>query len=228
MMVYSFGMPSKDGLHLMSTTYPQSDLVESDEELKAWWDEIRTVGHGDKKDEAWWPQLKTQNDLIQIVSTIMWVASGHHSAVNFGQYDFAGYFPNRPTIARTKMPNEDPTDEEWQSFIKRPEDALLKCFPSQIQATKVMTILDVLSSHSPEEEYIGENIEAAWEAEPTIKTAFEEFRAKLNELEGIIDSRNTDPKLMNRSGAGLVPYQLLKPSSGSGVTGRGVPNSISI
>lgn len=208
--------------------YPQSNLVESDEELKAWWEEIRTVGHGDKKDEPWWPQLKTQDDLIGIVSTIMWVSSGHHSAVNFGQYDFAGYFPNRPTIARTKMPNEDPTDEEWQSFIKRPEDALLKCFPSQIQATKVMTILDVLSSHSPEEEYIGENIEAAWEAEPTIKTAFEEFRAKLNELEGIIDSRNTDPKLMNRSGAGLVPYQLLKPSSGSGVTGRGVPNSISI
>ncbi|GJZ02391.1 linoleate 13S-lipoxygenase 2-1, chloroplastic-like protein, partial [Tanacetum coccineum] len=27
--------------------------------------------------------------------------------INFGQYDFTGYFPNRPTIAGTKMPNED-------------------------------------------------------------------------------------------------------------------------
>ncbi|KAJ0671342.1 putative linoleate 13S-lipoxygenase [Helianthus annuus] len=208
--------------------YPQANLVESDEELQAWWNEIRTVGHGDKKDEPWWPQLKTQDDLIGIVSTILWVTSGQHSAVNFGQYDFAGYFPNRPTISRTKMPNEDPTDEEWQSFIKRPEDALLKCFPSQIQATKVMAILDVLSSHSPDEEYIGGNIEAAWEAEPAIKAAFEEFRGRLNELEAIIDSRNTDPNLKNRSGAGLVPYQLLKPYSEKGVTGRGVPNSISI
>ncbi|MFS8005707.1 putative linoleate 13S-lipoxygenase [Helianthus anomalus] len=208
--------------------YPQANLVESDEELQAWWNEIRTVGHGDKKDEPWWPQLKTQDDLIGIVSTILWVTSGQHSAVNFGQYDFAGYFPNRPTISRTKMPNEDPTDEEWQSFIKRPEDALLKCFPSQIQATKVMAILDVLSSHSPDEEYIGGNIEAAWEAEPAIKAAFEEFRGRLNELEAIIDSRNTDPTLKNRSGAGLVPYQLLKPYSEKGVTGRGVPNSISI
>ncbi|KAJ0671346.1 putative linoleate 13S-lipoxygenase [Helianthus annuus] len=208
--------------------YPQANLVESDEEIQAWWNEIRTVGHGDKKDEPWWPQLKTQDDLIEIASTIMWVTSGHHSAVNFGQYDFAGYFPNRPTISRTKMPNEDPTDEEWQSFIKRPEDALLKCFPSQIQATQVMSVLDVLSSHSPEEEYIGGNTEATWEAEPAIKAAFEEFRGRLNDLEAIIDSRNTNPNLKNRSGAGLVPYQLLKPYSEKGVTGRGVPNSISI
>ncbi|KAK1435190.1 hypothetical protein QVD17_00951 [Tagetes erecta] len=208
--------------------YPQANLVESDEELQAWWNEIRTVGHGDKKDEPWWPQLKTQDDLIGIVSTIMWVPSGHHSAVNFGQYDFAGYFPNRPTIARTKMPNEDPTDEEWESFIKRPEDLLLKCFPSQIQATQVMAVLDVLSSHSPDEEYIGGAIEPAWEAEPAIKAAFEEFQGRLNQLESIIDTRNGDPLLSNRSGAGLVPYQLLKPYSDSGVTGKGVPNSISI
>ncbi|KAI3791333.1 hypothetical protein L2E82_05097 [Cichorium intybus] len=208
--------------------YPTANLVESDVELQQWWDEIRTVGHGDKKDEPWWPQLKTQEDLIGIVSTIMWVTSGHHSAVNFGQYDFAGYFPNRPTISRTKMPNEDPTEEEWQSFIKRPEDALLKCFPSQIQATQVMAVLDVLSSHSPDEEYIGGNIEPSWAAEPAIKAAFEEFRGSLDKLEGIIDSRNVDPNLKNRSGAGLVPYQLLKPYSGAGVTGRGVPNSISI
>ncbi|KAL7595029.1 hypothetical protein Lser_V15G29178 [Lactuca serriola] len=208
--------------------YPKANLVESDVELTQWWDEIRTVGHGDKKDEPWWPQLKTQEDLIRIVSTIMWVGSGHHSAVNFGQYDFAGYFPNRPTMARTKMPNEDPTEEEWQSFINRPEDALLKCFPSQIQAIKVMSLLDVLSSHSPDEEYIGGYIEPAWAAEPTIKAAFEEFRGSLEKMEEIIDSRNVDPKLRNRSGAGLVPYQLLKPFSGPGVTGRGVPNSISI
>ncbi|KAK9072571.1 hypothetical protein SSX86_009006 [Deinandra increscens subsp. villosa] len=208
--------------------YPQANLVESDEELQAWWNEIRTVGHGDKKDEPWWPQLKTQDDLIGIVSTIMWVASGHHSAVNFGQYDFAGYFPNRPSIARTKMPNEDPTDEEWQSFIKRPEDLLLKSFPSQIQATQVMAILDVLSTHSPDEEYIGGTIEPAWEAEPAVKAAFEEFQGRLNQVESIVDSRNTDPLLKNRSGAGLVPYQLLKPYSDGGVTGRGVPNSISI
>ncbi|XP_076894350.1 lipoxygenase 2, chloroplastic-like [Bidens hawaiensis] len=222
-----------DAINQWATTYinhyyPQPSLIASDTELQAWWTEIRTVGHGDKKDEPWWPQLKTQKDLIKIVTTIMWVASGHHSAVNFGQYDFAGYFPNRPTIARTKMPNEDPTVEEWEAFISKPEDALLDSFPTKIQATRVMSILAVLSTHSPDEEYIGTNIEPAWAAEPAIKAAFEKFSGRLKELESMIDSRNHDPNLRNRSGAGLVPYQLLKPFSEPGLTGKGVPYSISI
>ncbi|KAG5527797.1 hypothetical protein RHGRI_028668 [Rhododendron griersonianum] len=70
--------------------YPDSALVESDKELQAWWTEIRTVGHADKKDEPWWPKLKTVEDLVGILTTMIWVTSGHHSAVNFGQYDFAG------------------------------------------------------------------------------------------------------------------------------------------
>ncbi|MBA0731012.1 hypothetical protein Golax_025933 [Gossypium laxum] len=92
--------------------YPNSSVVESDKELQEWWKEICTVFHGDKKDEPWWPTLRTQQDLIDIITTIIWVASGHHAAVNFGQYAYAGYFPNKPTIARTKMPSEDPSDQE--------------------------------------------------------------------------------------------------------------------
>ncbi|XP_060196669.1 linoleate 13S-lipoxygenase 2-1, chloroplastic-like [Lycium barbarum] len=208
--------------------YPQTNLIESDKELQAWWSEIKNVGHGDKKDEPWWPELKNQNDLIKIITTIIWVASGHHAAVNFGQYSYAGYFPNRPTTSRLKMPTEDPTPEEWECFLNKPEEALLKCFPSQLQATKVMAILDVLSSHSPDEEYIGEKIEPYWAEDPVINAAFEVFSGRLKELEGIIDARNADPNLMNRNGAGVVPYELLKPLSGPGVTGKGVPYSISI
>ncbi|KAJ9555505.1 hypothetical protein OSB04_010119 [Centaurea solstitialis] len=200
--------------------YPEDNLIKSDEELQAWWTEIRTVGHGDKKDEPWWPQLKTQDDLIQIVSTMMWVPSGHHATVNFGQYDYAGYFPNRPSTSRVKMPDEEPTAKEWENFLTRPESVLLDCFPSKIQAVTIMVVLDVLSSHSLDEAYIGGNAEAAWAAEPTIKVAYDVFSQRLKELEGIIDSRNVDPELRNRSGAGLIPFTLLKPDSEPGVTGK--------
>ncbi|KAG5628571.1 hypothetical protein H5410_000288 [Solanum commersonii] len=208
--------------------YPQTNLIESDEELQAWWSEIKNVGHGDKKDEPWWPELNTPNDLIGIVTTIIWVTSGHHAAVNFGQYSYAGYFPNRPTIARSKMPTEDPTDEEWEDFLNKPEEALLKCFPSQLQAATVIAVLDVLSNHSPDEEYVGTNIEPFWKDEPVINAAFEVFSGKLKELEGIIDARNADCNLKNRNGAGVMPYELLKPFSEPGNTGKGVPYSISI
>ncbi|KAI6669507.1 hypothetical protein NL676_004392 [Syzygium grande] len=208
--------------------YPDPSRIASDKELQSWWTEIRTVGHGDKKDSPGWPDLKTPSDLIHIITTMVWVASGHHAAVNFGQYTYAGYFPNRPTIARTKMPIEDPIEEELKMFWEKPEGVLLKCFPSQIQATKVMAILDVLSNHSPDEEYLGQDPEPAWKEEPEIKAAFERFSGRLKELEGIIDARNTDQSFKNRSGAGIVPYELLKPFSEPGVTGKGVPYSISI
>lgn len=209
--------------------YKDPILVESDQELQSWWEEIRTVGHGDKKDEPWWPNLKTQKDLIEIVTTIVWITSGHHAAVNFGQYSYAGYFPNRPTIARNNMPTEDPSDPEWELFLDKPEVTLLKCFPSQIQATTVMTVLDILSSHSPDEEYIGQTLEPSWAEDPIINAAFEKFKGKLMELEGVIDGRNADRTKRNRNGAGILPYELLKPTSDQpGVTGKGVPYSISI
>ncbi|KAH7560486.1 hypothetical protein JRO89_XS10G0029800 [Xanthoceras sorbifolium] len=208
--------------------YPEPSLVESDKELQAWWSEIRNVGHGDKKDEPWWPVLKTPEDLIEVVTTIVWVTSGHHAAVNFGQYTYGGYFPNRPTITRTNMPDEDPTEEKWKFFLEKPESVLLECLPSQIQATKVMSVLDTLSTHSTEEEYLGDIVEPSWKEDPVINAAFERFNGRLREFEGIVDERNANTELKNRNGAGTMPYELLKPFSGPGVTGKGVPYSISI
>ena len=69
-----------------------------------------------------------------------------------GKYIYVEYFPNRPTIARTNMPTEDHEDDEFKNFCHKPEFAMLKCFLSQIQATKGMAVLDVLSNHSPDEE----------------------------------------------------------------------------
>jgi lipoxygenase len=50
----------------------------------------------------------------------------------------------------------------------------------------------------------------------------------LKELEQIINQRNANPELKNRNGAGIVPYELMIPFSKPGVTGKGVPYSISI
>ncbi|KAI9402160.1 hypothetical protein POPTR_001G226904v4 [Populus trichocarpa] len=67
------------------------------------------------------------------------------------------------------MPTEAaPLDEELKLFLMKPGFALLKYFPSQIQARKVMTVLDVISSHSPDEECIGEQMEPSWEENPSL------------------------------------------------------------
>ncbi|WOL19484.1 putative lipoxygenase 8, chloroplastic [Canna indica] len=212
----------------VSYYYPNASGMVDDVELQEWWDEVRTKGHGDKKDEPWWPKLNTIESLTRTLTTIIWVASAHHAAVNFGQYSFGGYFPNRPSIARTNMPTENMDRASYVDFLKNPEDSLLESFPSQFQATVVMAVLDVLSNHSVDEQYIGGEPEAAWVKDPAIRAAFERFSGRVKEIEGIIDGRNCDQKLKNRYGAGVVPYELMKPFSQPGVTGMGIPNSISI
>ena len=95
-----------------------------------------------------------------------------------------------------------------------------------------MAVQDTLSTHSPDEEYLGalpEDGSGGWMAAGgEVAAAFERFSARLEEVEEVIKRRNRDPRLMNRTGAGVPPYELLLRSSGPGATGRGIPNSISI
>ncbi|KAA8548631.1 hypothetical protein F0562_000315 [Nyssa sinensis] len=104
--------------------YPTDELIQRDSELQSWWMELRTVGHGDKKDEPWWPKMQSQAELIQTCTIIIWVASALHAAVNFGQYPYAGYLPNRPTISRRFMP--DPGTPEFAELESKFELAFLK------------------------------------------------------------------------------------------------------
>jgi lipoxygenase len=127
------------------------------------------------------------------------------------------------------MPIEDMSTEESDKFLQKPEDTLLESFPTQIQATLVMAVLDLLSTHSTDEVYLGGQAAGqTWLDDPAMREAYSQFYARLKEIEGIIDARNSNPELRNRSGAGIVPYKLLKPFSDAGATGMGIPNSISI
>ncbi|KAJ1686166.1 hypothetical protein LUZ63_017556 [Rhynchospora breviuscula] len=208
--------------------YHDSSSVSCDKEIQAWWDEIKNKGHADKKNEPWWPNLNTKEDLTQIVTTMIWTASGQHAAINFGQYPFGGYMPNRPTLMKKLIPQED--EPEYEKFLLNPQQTFLSSIPSQLQATQVMAVQDTLSTHSPDEEYIGQLAasHANWISDHHVKNLFEKFSARLEEIEETINKRNKDFHLKNRTGAGVPPYELLLPSSGPGVTGRGIPNSISI
>ncbi|RYR17023.1 hypothetical protein Ahy_B03g061831 isoform C [Arachis hypogaea] len=208
--------------------YSDPNSVTSDVELQAWWTEIKFKGHYDKRNEPWWPKLDTKEDLSGILTIMIWVASGQHAALNFGQYPFGGYVPNRPTLMRRLIPQEN--DPEYKKFIENPQHAFLSSLPTQLQATKVMAVQDTLSTHSPDEEYLGQvnPLHSQWINDHQVLKMFNKFSARLVEIEEIINARNKEPKLKNRTGAGVPPYELLLPSSGPGVTGRGIPNSISI
>lgn len=97
-----------------------------------------------------------------------------------------------------------------------------------LEATKFMAVVDTLSTHSPDEEYLGEERDEPWTGDAAAVAAHDMFTADVRRAEDAIDSRNADQRRKNRCGAGVLPYELLAPSSPPGVTCRGVPNSISI
>ncbi|KAL5579580.1 hypothetical protein UlMin_012022 [Ulmus minor] len=207
--------------------YPTSTQVCEDRELQNWYSESVNVGHADVRDASWWPTLASADDLVSILTTIIWLASAQHAALNFGQYPYGGYVPNRPPLMRRLIPEEN--DPEYVNFLADPQKYFLSSLPGVLQSTKFMAVVDNLSTHSSDEEYIGERQQPSiWSGDTDIVEAFYGFSADIRRVEKEIESRNSDPSLRNRCGAGVLPYELLAPSSEPGVTCRGVPNSVSI
>jgi linoleate 9S-lipoxygenase len=59
--------------------------------------------------------------------------------------------------------------------------------------------------------------------------AFDKYAKKIQDVDTAIEDRNVNqPHLKNRYGPVKLPYQLLRPFSDGGLTGKGVPNSVSI
>lgn len=134
--------------------YKDDSAIQNDTELQTWFKEMREEGHADKKDAPGWPVLDSKKALVEILTTIQWIPSCQHAAVNFGQYDYAGWMPHHPTIVRRLIPEEGSAD--WDKMMKNPEKWYLETIANKDSTTTAMSVYEVLSAHSPKEEYIGE------------------------------------------------------------------------
>ncbi|AES61371.1 putative linoleate 9S-lipoxygenase [Medicago truncatula] len=209
-----------------SIYYKDEDSIKKDSELQSWWKEIREEGHGDKKDEPWWPKMHTLEELIETCTIIIWIASALHAAVNFGQYPYGGYPPSRPSMSRRLMPEKG--TQEYNELLENPDKAFLKTITSQFQAVLGLSLVEILSRHASDEVYLGQRDTPDWTSDIKALEAFEKFGNKLVEIEKRIGIMNNDEKLKNRFGPVKMSYTLLKPTSEGGLTGMGIPNSISI
>ena len=206
--------------------YKTDDMVQNDNELQRWWTEVREVGHGDKKNEGWWPKMQTCQELIDSCTIIIWVASALHAAINFGQYEYAGYIPNRPTLSRRPMP--EPDTPEYEELKTDPDGVFLKTITPQLTTLLDMATIEILATHPTDEVYLGQRDNPDWTKDTEALEAFERFNKKLEDVAKNIDDRNKDGKNKNRNGLVKIPYTLLYPTSEPGRTGKGIPNSISM
>lgn len=170
--------------------------------------------------------MQSRGELIECCTIIIWVASALHAAVNFGQYPYGGYLPNRPATGRRLIPEID--TPEYEELKLNPEKAYLKTVTSQMQSVLGISLIEILSRHSSDEVYLGQRDSPEWTADIEALKAFERFGNRLTEIEQKITDMNNDGRWKNRSGPVKMPYTLLYPSSEIGLTGRGIPNSVSM
>lgn len=215
----------------VSIYYKEDKEVREDEELQAWWREVKEVGHGDHKDAPWWVKMETVGELMEVAATLIWVATGLHAVVNFGQYAHTGFMPNSPAKGRRLIPPEG--SSELAAARAAGEAFLLGSVASVAEAATIMTTFERTSQHTAEEQYVGDaNPDPYWTADPHVLEAFERFRVSMAAAEEHILARNhlatiNPSALPHRAGPALFPFSLLVPSSEPGLTQRGVPNSIS-
>ncbi|XP_054780939.1 seed linoleate 9S-lipoxygenase-3-like isoform X2 [Prosopis cineraria] len=209
-----------------SIFYKTDYMVQQDPELQSWWKELVKVGHGDKKDEPWWPEMQTRDELIESCTIIIWIASALHAPLNFGQYSYGGYILNRPTLSRRYMPKKG--TPEYYELETNLEKALLKTITPRKQALDVLSVIEILSKHTYDEIYLGQRDITNWTSKIDALIAFENFGRQITEIGERIRRRNCDASLKNRYGEVRMPYTLLSPSSDAGLTGKGIPNSVSI
>jgi hypothetical protein len=208
--------------------YEHDSDVEGDAELQAWWREVRYEGHADKAHEDWWPSARKRSELASVLATIMWLASAHHAAVNFGQFGYGGFPPSRPSMTRLLIPAHG--SQELQQLLDDPDTFFFRTMSSGPQSLLVIATLEILSNHSPDEEYIGDATPAVNDVSHlAVQEALVRFRSRLADVELAIRRRNADPSLRNRDGSSGIDYAILFPrSEHPGLTGRGIPNSVSI
>jgi hypothetical protein len=82
---------------VLRSHYKNDAEIISDRQLQNWKNELISNGNikgllPPEKSE----QLNRLDDLIEIVTNIIFTATAQHSAVNFGQYDYAAWIPNNP------------------------------------------------------------------------------------------------------------------------------------
>jgi arachidonate 5-lipoxygenase len=168
--------------------YKSDAEVNEDDDIQAWAKETSAF---DKAAVPGFPAtIKDKVTLVNILQTLMWIPSGLHAAVNFPQYDFYAYAPNKPLAMRALLP------------ASNCEDIFKNALPTVANAQQIITTTTILTL--PSQDCI-DNLQNNFS---TIgNKSYTKFQSKLDEIGDGIERRNKESKK-----AGNAVYSYLNPS----------------
>ncbi len=179
--------------------YPTVADLQADTELQAWAQELAAPDGGRVKGMP--SAIATVEELIEILTTVIFTCGPQHAAINFSQYDYMAYIPNMPQAVYTDIKAKGEIADE---------KALMKFLPPKEQADAQIKIVNYLSFYRYDRlGYYDEVFNLAMRETP-VKMMIQQFQQNLQEIEQQIDAHNRQR---------IIPYPYLKPSL--------VPNSFS-
>jgi len=169
--------------------YADEAAVRDDAEMQAF---FRELGAKDGGRLGGVPTtIETRAQLGRLVSTILWIASAQHSALNYAQFPYMGMIPNLPGAAYAPAPTASTPDEER---------SLVALLPPVDVATEHFTLAYQLSSFR--RNFLGDYPLLHFKHRPARKVA-DAFKRHLEDVELLVGARD---------GARLVTYPFMKPS----------------
>jgi len=145
-------------------------------------------------------RLERQEDLVKLLTSIIYTASVGHATANFQQYDEYGWTPNKPLALRGDPPRD-------KSHVHTEKD-VLDALPDMSHTLQAIWFGEFLSQRLTNS--LGD-FETQYIYDPEALEVLDEFRGKLEVVSGQIKESNS-----HRS----PPYEYLLPER--------VPNSIAI
>ncbi|MEH2179780.1 lipoxygenase family protein [Nostoc sp.] len=167
--------------------YKTSQDISDDYELQNWAKELVAQDGGRVKGMP--GKIATLEQLIEIISVVVFTCAALHSALNFSQYEYMAFVPNMPYAAYHPIPETKGVDLE----------TIMKILPPFKQAADQVMWTEILTSyHYDKLGFYDEEF-----ADPLAQEIVVQFQQNLHEIERQIDIRNqTRP----------IPYNYFKPS----------------
>ncbi|MBJ6760888.1 lipoxygenase [Myxococcaceae bacterium JPH2] len=169
-----------------------ADLV-ADGEMQRWWEDL--TAHGLPVEKLPCATLHRVEDLVEILTTVLFSVSVQHAAVNYLQYEHYAFVPNAPLCLRRAPPRE--------KGKLGPAD-IAAMIPTKSQTLWQVAIGRALSSFGDDEEYLLHA--GGWHEEyfhePALHAIRERFHARLSAQLEAVKVRNAQRD---------VPYTVLQP-----------------
>ncbi len=196
--------------------YQDNQAVENDDQLQAWKNELISPDAGTiqgllppAKADQLTGKLNNIDDLIEIITTIIFLATTQHAAVNFGQYDYGAWVANRPFALYQPFSSLYTVNIEEER-----EKILLKWLPGRQQTIKQIVLVKALTILPPISSKSLLTLSNPFKQEDD-KQSFKDFHKRLKEIESQLKKRNNKLKK-----EGKTPYVYLQPSR--------IPQSVAI